>query len=137
MSVAMFIALPVSFSVLLLTSDIQRKLGQTQIAAKIRSGSRMEEYLQGIRVIKAYNMTGKKFARLDRKSTRLNSSHANISYAVFCLKKKTPVQARSRRRKAPASLHRTPPVPPPERRRRHPRETLHPQRHRRADLRVR
>src|SRR5258707_2782559 len=26
---------------------------------------------------------------LDRKSTRLNSSHANISYAVFCLKKKT------------------------------------------------
>src|SRR3712207_7361497 len=28
-------------------------------------------------------------ARGDRKSTRLNSSHANISYAVFCLKKKT------------------------------------------------
>src|SRR3712207_7020530 len=26
--------------------------------------------------------------RRDRKSTRLNSSHANISYAVFCLKKK-------------------------------------------------
>src|SRR3712207_7271334 len=26
----------------------------------------------------------------DRKSTRLNSSHANISYAVFCLKKKPP-----------------------------------------------
>src|SRR3712207_8034777 len=28
------------------------------------------------------------FLFLDRKSTRLNSSHANISYAVFCLKKK-------------------------------------------------
>src|SRR3712207_8007716 len=27
--------------------------------------------------------------KIDRKSTRLNSSHANISYAVFCLKKKT------------------------------------------------
>src|SRR3712207_8867522 len=27
--------------------------------------------------------------KLDRKSTRLNSSHANISYAVFCLKKNT------------------------------------------------
>src|SRR2546430_13377558 len=27
-------------------------------------------------------------ARLDRKSTRLNSSHSQISYAVFCLKKK-------------------------------------------------
>src|SRR5947209_7094333 len=29
----------------------------------------------------------------DRKSTRLNSSHANISYAVFCLKKKTSIPA--------------------------------------------
>src|SRR3712207_8194025 len=28
------------------------------------------------------------YASRDRKSTRLNSSHANISYAVFCLKKK-------------------------------------------------
>src|SRR3712207_6904528 len=36
----------------------------------------------------------------DRKSTRLNSSHANISYAVFCLKKKktpaSPAPSRSR-----------------------------------------
>src|SRR3712207_8052389 len=31
----------------------------------------------------------------DRKSTRLNSSHANISYAVFCLKKKTNKHRRS------------------------------------------
>src|SRR5258707_2405563 len=30
--------------------------------------------------------------RKDRKSTRLNSSHANISYAVFCLKKKKRTQ---------------------------------------------
>src|SRR3712207_8500435 len=29
---------------------------------------------------------------VDRKSTRLNSSHANISYAVFCLKKKKNIQ---------------------------------------------
>src|SRR3712207_8664794 len=29
-----------------------------------------------------------RWLHLDRKSTRLNSSHANISYAVFCLKKK-------------------------------------------------
>src|SRR3712207_8749117 len=30
----------------------------------------------------------RRLVRRDRKSTRLNSSHANISYAVFCLKKK-------------------------------------------------
>src|SRR3712207_7990416 len=32
---------------------------------------------------------------IDRKSTRLNSSHANISYAVFCLKKKNLLDART------------------------------------------
>src|SRR3712207_8336827 len=34
-------------------------------------------------------------AGVDRKSTRLNSSHANISYAVFCLKKKKRTNAYS------------------------------------------
>src|SRR3712207_8314681 len=34
----------------------------------------------------------------DRKSTRLNSSHANISYAVFCLKKKITASSRRVRR---------------------------------------
>src|SRR3712207_8595610 len=32
---------------------------------------------------------------IDRKSTRLNSSHANISYAVFCLKKKKNISSHS------------------------------------------
>src|SRR5947209_8913536 len=35
-----------------------------------------------------YDAAGRLIAVTDRKSTRLNSSHANISYAVFCLKKK-------------------------------------------------
>src|SRR5690554_7451233 len=45
----------------------------------------------------------KRIFGLDRKSTRLNSSHVRISYAVFCLKKKTidvsaPLRLSSRRR---------------------------------------
>src|SRR5947209_16829535 len=47
----------------------------------------------------------------DRKSTRLNSSHANISYAVFCLKKKKkttphtigPLRGRSRQHSKPTT----------------------------------
>src|SRR3712207_7376499 len=39
-----------------------------------------------------YDIDPRRSAR-DRKSTRLNSSHANISYAVFCLKKKQHVTA--------------------------------------------
>src|ERR1035437_10871304 len=49
--------------------------------------------------------------QLDRKSTRLNSSHANISYAVFCLKKiqTTPSYTHTQTTSTP---HRTPPSPP-------------------------
>src|ERR1039457_671802 len=43
------------------------------------------------------------FSRLDRKSTRLNSSHLVISYAVFCLKKSS-WPARRRPRLGPAAL---------------------------------
>src|SRR3712207_7403672 len=43
--------------------------------------------------------------QLDRKSTRLNSSHANISYAVFCLKKKkTKTTRRSRLHNSAAAV---------------------------------
>src|SRR5258707_7142045 len=38
--------------------------------------------------VHAHAQFGADVQQVDRKSTRLNSSHANISYAVFCLKKK-------------------------------------------------
>src|SRR3712207_7756864 len=39
-------------------------------------------------VVRVLVLDGGEAVAVDRKSTRLNSSHANISYAVFCLKKK-------------------------------------------------
>src|SRR5215217_8458834 len=44
---------------------------------------------------------GARHRRQDRKSTRLNSSHANISYAVFCLKNKNKTQSPLTREKPP------------------------------------
>src|SRR3712207_8005086 len=43
----------------------------------------------GVPVVPSGEAAGYPVIVKDRKSTRLNSSHANISYAVFCLKKKT------------------------------------------------
>src|SRR2546429_1167034 len=43
---------------------------------------------------KALNLAGDALSHRDRKSTRLNSSHGYISYAVFCLKKKKNVVLR-------------------------------------------
>src|SRR5438067_9154568 len=51
----------------------------------------------------------------DRKSTRLNSSHVSISYAVFCLKKKTRARSATAVRAPRAAGHRAkwPPEPAP------------------------
>src|SRR5207248_5426165 len=49
---------------------------------------RGEESIQGLAFYFGLLFVGEPLDRLDRKSTRLNSSHRTISYAVFCLKKK-------------------------------------------------
>src|SRR3712207_7213547 len=49
--------------------------------------SLVQKAMDGLRVGVTAGTQGQRMI-LDRKSTRLNSSHANISYAVFCLKKK-------------------------------------------------
>src|SRR5256885_2704766 len=65
------------------------------IADDGRSGAAMSVWIDGAPVIDLWGgmadvRTGRPFTfdTLDRKSTRLNSSHLVISYAVFCLKKK-------------------------------------------------
>src|SRR3712207_8697108 len=52
-----------------------------------RVGKVERKHRQPIGVAVLHALQARSLAR-DRKSTRLNSSHANISYAVFCLKKK-------------------------------------------------
>src|SRR3712207_8871213 len=59
----------------------------------VRRGVRQLDLAQDVvahayRVVEALEREGVLAQSRDRKSTRLNSSHANISYAVFCLKKK-------------------------------------------------
>src|SRR3712207_5577152 len=73
---------------------------QLRVAPHERVAERVEEAYEGeldlgVRVVDGRVEEGRDPAPLrqhvpapDRKSTRLNSSHANISYAVFCLKKK-------------------------------------------------
>src|SRR3712207_9270652 len=71
-------ALPI-FSGIVSERDIVRALAAHGARA-------LEEPVSSFMTAKVVTCTGE--TSIDRKSTRLNSSHANISYAVFCLKKK-------------------------------------------------
>src|SRR5699024_9965768 len=64
------------------------------ISYKIRSNKEMTDYLSEdyeAEIVRQtiYRLQNEGYLNEDRKSTRLNSSHVSISYAVFCLKKKS------------------------------------------------
>ncbi|OAJ76196.1 ABC transporter ATP-binding protein [Brevibacillus sp. SKDU10] len=65
MAAAMFLVFPIAIALVLMTSKLQRKLGSQHMRAKVDAANRLQEYLHGIRVIKAYNLTGEKFVRLE------------------------------------------------------------------------
>src|SRR5437588_6993706 len=64
-----------------------RNLGKVSVARCSRDS--ISESERGSKDFRSCPLAG-----LDRKSTRLNSSHTVISYAVFCLKKKKKIQKR-------------------------------------------
>src|SRR5256884_5631599 len=67
----------------------------TLVAACDRVILAQAEYRGHISLHWAYNSSSPEDEQSDRKSTRLNSSHGYISYAVFCLKKKKKTIIRS------------------------------------------
>ncbi|PPB02394.1 ABC transporter ATP-binding protein [Brevibacillus laterosporus] len=71
MATAMFLVFPVAIALVFMTSGLQRKLGSQHMRAKIDAANRLQEYLNGIRVIKAYNLTGEKFVRLENSCKEL------------------------------------------------------------------
>lgn len=94
LALSLFAALPVAIFLVLLTTGIQRKLGSEHIRAKMDASSRLQEYLNGIRVIKAYNLTGERFVRLEqsfkelmRQSIRLEGTIGPIVLsAIACVR---------------------------------------------------
>ncbi len=65
MALAMFVALPVALLIFTGATKLLRYLGARHMRAKINAGNRLQEYLYGIRVIKAHNLTGARFERLE------------------------------------------------------------------------
>src|SRR5256886_11339013 len=63
-----------------------REVGQPRRHEHVRP--RVLERLQPLDRVVEIRVAAQEALRADRKSTRLNSSHSQISYAVFCLKKK-------------------------------------------------
>ena len=64
LGLALFAGLPVTVLILLLVQTLDKKRGAAHVAAKIEQTNRLQEYLTGMKVIKAYNLGGSNFTKL-------------------------------------------------------------------------
>lgn len=78
MAIAMFVAVPFGAMLLWLTDSIQAKLSESHVKAKNEAASRLQEYLTGIREIKAHNIGGKRFERLRLSFDRLKRASIRL-----------------------------------------------------------
>jgi ATP-binding cassette subfamily B protein IrtB len=82
LALAMFIALPLSLLIIYLSNNFQTRLGKSHIKAKVDAASRLQEYLLGMREIKAHNLSGTRFKRLQEAFHRLMHESIKIEGAI-------------------------------------------------------
>lgn len=65
LALSIFCTVPIALLVILGSKKIQNKLGEKHVDAKLRASGQVQEYLEGIKVIKACGLDDSKFSSLD------------------------------------------------------------------------
>lgn len=71
MALAMFAGFPVAALLIWASNGLGRRLGQSHAAARVEASGRLQEYIFGMKIIKAYNLQGENFTRLESAFNRL------------------------------------------------------------------
>ena len=81
LALAATLVIPLAWPMLWLTNYVIKKFGVKHQKAKVESASRMIEYIQGIRLIKAFNLGGAKFERLEKAFRKLKKESIRLEAA--------------------------------------------------------
>ena len=65
MALALFCVLPISIALVTISKQIQKKLGERHVQAKLNVSDQVQEYLEGIKVVKAFGLSGEKSEALE------------------------------------------------------------------------
>jgi ATP-binding cassette subfamily B protein len=66
MALALFAALPIAFGLIFLSRKLQAKFGERHVQAKLNVSEQVQEYLEGIKVVKAFGLSGEKSKALEQ-----------------------------------------------------------------------
>jgi ATP-binding cassette subfamily B protein len=82
MSLALFCTLPVAALVFGVSRRLQTKLGEKHVEAKLAVSGQVQEYLEGVKVIKAFGLAGEKFSALDGSLKHMMKSAISMESVV-------------------------------------------------------
>ena len=71
MALALFVPLPVSFGIIAASRKLQAKFGERHVRAKLAVSGQVQEYLEGIKVVKAFGLSGEKSRALESSLRRM------------------------------------------------------------------
>lgn len=85
MAIAVFCSVPIALLVILGSKHIQRRLSEKQVESKLSASGQVQEYLEGIKVIKACGLDGSKFEKLDQALLLMNklSMKMEVGTGIF------------------------------------------------------
>jgi len=82
LDLATFLPLPIGLLILILATSYQNMLSSRQLNSKVDAGNSFHEYMRGIRCIKAYNLIGAKFDRLEKAFHKLMVDSIKLEFGL-------------------------------------------------------
>lgn len=82
MALAIFVSVPVAFLIIAASRGIQRRLGKKHAEAKLAASEQVQEYIEGLKVIKACNMDGERFATLENALRTMRNLAIKFEFGV-------------------------------------------------------
>jgi len=82
LALAAFIPFPLGMLILIGATTLQDKLSLNRMKAKVNASVRIQEYMNGIRCIKAYNLIGEKFTRLEKSFRKLKEESIKLEVGI-------------------------------------------------------
>ncbi|OUM69328.1 hypothetical protein PIROE2DRAFT_2834 [Piromyces sp. E2] len=80
--VATFLPLPIGIMILILATSYQNMLSSRKMKSRVEAGNSFHEYMRGIRCIKAYNLIGAKFDRLEKAFHKLMKDSIKLEFGL-------------------------------------------------------
>lgn len=82
MALAIYISVPIAFIIIITSKGLQKRLGKKHVQAKLEASEQVQEYIEGLKVIKACNMDGERFSKLENALRKMKTLAITMEFGT-------------------------------------------------------